>query len=625
MSSGSKKWVTEQTSLTGGIVDIYVENKTTLTGAVIASTTGDLTLDTGSLEFSNIKDKDISSNLGGGVNAGAGSESVNATYGFTDKRQTNFATIGEGTITVRDTEDTAAALEGLNRDVTIAQYNTKDGGLQGGFTVDKATIDLITNPDGTVINTAKAVEKGSMIAYSITEGVVKAVDVGVDSELGMAGTLEAVVNARKDVLTIVAIAENKALREGVDKALEKDAASLEGAANEISELVQKSDGVEDGDISHVNLYQGSETDNLTNQYAACYDENGNQTYLNTQGTDISQGGDIMNSLFTEAQRKDNTTNGLELSDTQQRDLAYSRGNQAENLWNRFSETANTTPNYIGVASWNTSNAGSSTLINGTEKANNLITGAGSAVVPRLVESFKGEGSPYWLVEEGDKNLKNIRDKINQQYNMDVTLEDIKNANPDIENLDKIHLNDKIDLSFLKVEKGYTIAGVETDYGIKTPIFGISEANGYVEITEHKDILNENSGRFTHIITDEIIPYKGTSEGLGASITGGPQGYVGFGGDFLDFNDAKETFFKYKSAVDVSCIIKFSKSGTSEESGASWYTGGVGVSLGKGDVGRNSTQQKETNIWNFENKKTEEKFLIKSGDRLNDSGIYEITK
>jgi len=160
LSSGNKKWVTEQTSLTGGIVDIYVEDKTTLTGAVIASTTGDLTLDTGSLEFSNIKDKDISSNLGGGISGSSTSTissdekgnvavktdntgSVNATYGFTDKRQTNFATIGEGTITVRDTEDTAAALEGLNRDVSISQYNTKDGGLQGGFTVDKATINLI--------------------------------------------------------------------------------------------------------------------------------------------------------------------------------------------------------------------------------------------------------------------------------------------------------------------------------------------------------------------------------------------------------------------------------------------------------------------------------------------------
>ena len=174
-------------------------------------------LDTGSFEYSNIKGNDRSYNVGGGVNAGSDSKSVNATYGFTDKRQTNFATIGEGTITVRDGE---ADLSKLNRDTTISQYNTKDGGLQGGFSVDTATVNLIAHPENTVVNTAKAVEKGSLIAYSIGEGAVKAVDVGVDKGLGIEGTLEAVVNARKDVLTVVAIAENRALREGIDKALE---------------------------------------------------------------------------------------------------------------------------------------------------------------------------------------------------------------------------------------------------------------------------------------------------------------------------------------------------------------------------------------------------------------------
>jgi len=86
--------------------------------------------------------------------------------------------------------------------------------------VDTATVNLIAHPENTVVNTAKAVEKGSLIAYSIGEGAVKAVDVGLDKYLGIEGTLEAVVNARKDVLTVVAIAENRALREGIDKALE---------------------------------------------------------------------------------------------------------------------------------------------------------------------------------------------------------------------------------------------------------------------------------------------------------------------------------------------------------------------------------------------------------------------
>jgi hypothetical protein len=161
--SGSKKWVTEQTSLTGGSVDIYVEDKTTLKGAVIASTTGDLTLDTGSLEYRNIKDRDRWSNFGGGGNISGGaapnsnSQSVSANYGFTDKRQTNFATIGEGEITVRDGK---TELSKLNRDTTISQYSTLNAGLQGGFTLDTATVDLVAHPVDTVVNTAKAVEQG---------------------------------------------------------------------------------------------------------------------------------------------------------------------------------------------------------------------------------------------------------------------------------------------------------------------------------------------------------------------------------------------------------------------------------------------------------------------------------
>ena len=159
ISKSSSKWVTEQTSLSGGgTVDIYVEDKTTLTGAVIASDTGDLTLDTGSFEYSHLRDRNRSYNVGGGVNAGGGTSttagvtskndptySVNGDYGFSDSRQTNFATIGEGTIIIRDGSSigTPGEYSGLKRDVSKAQYSTKEGGLQGGFTVDSTMVNLI--------------------------------------------------------------------------------------------------------------------------------------------------------------------------------------------------------------------------------------------------------------------------------------------------------------------------------------------------------------------------------------------------------------------------------------------------------------------------------------------------
>jgi hypothetical protein len=90
-------------------------------------------------------------NLGGGANINGTGEgltgSANGTYGFTDKRQTNFATIGEGEIIIRDESSTGdpEKYNSLKRDVAISQYNTKDGGLQGGFTVDADTVNLVEN------------------------------------------------------------------------------------------------------------------------------------------------------------------------------------------------------------------------------------------------------------------------------------------------------------------------------------------------------------------------------------------------------------------------------------------------------------------------------------------------
>ena len=189
VSMSERKWVTEQTSLTGSHVNIYVEKKTTLTGAVIASTSNDLTLNTGSLEYSDIKDKDISWNGGltgsygksyvtksdGDNNDGDKSNSAkyntwsaSANYGYSEKRQTNFATIGEGTIIVRDGE---TDLSGLNRDVTKAQYGTVDIGLKGGFTVDSSTVALVTSPIKTISETYAALEKGYEDAAKTTEEI----------------------------------------------------------------------------------------------------------------------------------------------------------------------------------------------------------------------------------------------------------------------------------------------------------------------------------------------------------------------------------------------------------------------------------------------------------------------
>jgi filamentous hemagglutinin len=168
VSKTESRWVNHQTALTGGSVDIYVENKTTLKGAVIASDTDDLKFSTGSFEYSDIKDKDISYNFGGGLNLGTNRSSdnkknegnnnfsVSASYGFSEKRQTNFATIGNGEITVRDGK---TDLSKLKRDVTVAQYGTVDVGLKGQMLVDSSTVDMFKTVYNLITDTDKTVEK----------------------------------------------------------------------------------------------------------------------------------------------------------------------------------------------------------------------------------------------------------------------------------------------------------------------------------------------------------------------------------------------------------------------------------------------------------------------------------
>jgi hypothetical protein len=73
--------------LTGGSVNIYVEDKTTLKGAVIASTDNDLNLDTGSVEYSNIFDSKKSHQYGGGV-SGSG---IGSTNGVSSSANINYS------------------------------------------------------------------------------------------------------------------------------------------------------------------------------------------------------------------------------------------------------------------------------------------------------------------------------------------------------------------------------------------------------------------------------------------------------------------------------------------------------------------------------------------------------
>lgn len=126
-------------SITGGAVDITVDGHTQLTGALIAALdiegndTGQLSLTTGSLDFTDLSNRSYSSNQSIGVNANVGvSDAANpadpnqsnsdlalnsSNYSYQNESSqsldNSLATIGEGTITVGG-ED--ANPSGLNRD-----------------------------------------------------------------------------------------------------------------------------------------------------------------------------------------------------------------------------------------------------------------------------------------------------------------------------------------------------------------------------------------------------------------------------------------------------------------------------------------------------------------------------
>jgi filamentous hemagglutinin len=149
-NSASSAWVNRQTSVIGQEgVDIRTEKNTHVEGAVIAVENGNLRLDTGTLTFKDIKDRDTSkgfqASLSGSYSSGGDSTgpTLDGSYGSSDRRQINRATIGEGEIIIRS--DPAKGLEGLNRDLRRAREITRDDQTSVVVYVDSAAIQEIVS------------------------------------------------------------------------------------------------------------------------------------------------------------------------------------------------------------------------------------------------------------------------------------------------------------------------------------------------------------------------------------------------------------------------------------------------------------------------------------------------
>jgi len=197
-SDSDVAWVTEQSGIySNGKMDIYVENHTQLDGSVIASQNGDLTLDTGTLGFSTIKDHDTGSafdvSIGGGYSTQdetkypwdkGGSSSPGGVEGSDpqsgkppgvsaggsieahDREQDTNATVGDGTIIIRDQANQQQDVATLNRDLDQAQVITKNESYGTQFYASSSSLAEAANgfrniPQAmadAVVNAAKGID-----------------------------------------------------------------------------------------------------------------------------------------------------------------------------------------------------------------------------------------------------------------------------------------------------------------------------------------------------------------------------------------------------------------------------------------------------------------------------------
>ena len=160
--------------------------------------------------------------------------------------------------------------------------------------------------------------------------------------------------------------------------------------------------------------------------------------------------------------------------------------------------------------------------------------------------------------------------------------------------DKILAGGKLNLSFLKIEKSYTVIGFKNE---KTGSIGQArEGNldsGTAFIWEEKLFYNENSGRSVNIGVRERVAFSGKTKSLqGLSYQGldfeSIGGFIGKG-DFNNMEDAKKAFFGESTDYGSPLVLGYSEgkqlSGYEGERGK-WSIVQAGLSLGIGHKSKN---------------------------------------
>jgi len=229
---GDYAWVEEQSGLVGEKrVDVTVGSNTDLIGGIIASKSKDLTLDTGTLTYSDLQDRDKSKQVGGSISIGGplsgdGDKSGNPTdtnftvegqYAKKDKEGITRATVGEGEIIIRDKEKQkeledsgkTQKLANINRDLDLAQEVTKDEVTEFGVYLSDSSIK-------TAVKAVEVVGKSIEQAFvAITEAIAETEKLSPQEAKALRDVAQEVVNNPEAREQLIACAGQKSSLDGL--------------------------------------------------------------------------------------------------------------------------------------------------------------------------------------------------------------------------------------------------------------------------------------------------------------------------------------------------------------------------------------------------------------------------
>ncbi|RUO76542.1 hypothetical protein CWI84_11675 [Idiomarina tyrosinivorans] len=268
-------------------MDIRTEGHTQIDGAVIANIDeegndgGNLSLSTGTLGYSDIEDHDqeestylnVGFTMGDDNSTNQTESGTNYTasghYNNHDKEQINRATVGEGTITVRD--NTEQDTSDLNRDTDLAQEVTKDDSqntnLYASTTAADSLTNLAENPSeqlnqwkdnvASVASTDAWGQVGENASDALEDTYNAGAAVATDKDLGVGNfwvSLDSTHKMTQLKNDLTRTAEGQAL---LARLTSDDPDQRLAAEAELGHRAQEKFGIDPSDI---NFYTGSETD-----------------------------------------------------------------------------------------------------------------------------------------------------------------------------------------------------------------------------------------------------------------------------------------------------------------------------------------------------------------------------